>query len=79
MVGWYWGLHSWNRILLTAVVATLATTAILGTLTIERASVMPYVATLIWGSGWAAIGAWHRVRALRGPWTLAQRPVVPGA
>ena len=65
MVGWYWGLHSWNRIFLTAAVAALATTAILGTLTVERVTVMPFVTGFIWGAGWAAIRASQHVRTLR--------------
>jgi len=62
MVAWYWSLHSWNRILPSSVVAALATTALLGTITTERVIVMPFVAAFIWACGWAVIGAWRIVR-----------------
>lgn len=64
MVTWFWCLHSWNRILPSSVLLALATMTFLGTLTSERAIVMPFAATFIWLCGWAAIGASRLVRNL---------------
>lgn len=79
MVGWYWGLHSWNRISLASSVAALATMAVLDTFTTERVIVLPFVAAFMWACGWAAVSAWRLVRKPLGVRIFAQRSVAPRA
>lgn len=62
MFAFYFRIHPWHRISLGGLVYAFVATAILGTLTIEQAIGLPIGATVMWASGWAAIGMWSVVR-----------------